>query len=131
MTSLGGNPQKVPSVTQKNSNENQRADDASYRFEDFELKPKQRLLTKNGTAAPMPPKSFDALLCLASKLVRAKDLTAQRSLDSMEQARGLLWICIAENPAFAPAWAWLGIAVTATGALPGGLPDCRDCHRNT
>lgn len=39
---------------------------------------------------------------------RAKELTAQRSLVSVSQARELLWICLAENPGFAPAWAWLG-----------------------
>jgi len=49
-----------------------------------------------------------AIGTIYEKFARAKDLTAQRSLDSMEQARGLLWICIAENPWFAPAWAWLG-----------------------
>jgi tetratricopeptide (TPR) repeat protein len=39
---------------------------------------------------------------------RAKELTAQRSLVSVSHARELLWICLAENPGFAPAWAWLG-----------------------
>jgi DNA-binding winged helix-turn-helix (wHTH) protein/tetratricopeptide (TPR) repeat protein len=163
-------------VAQKNSNENQITDNAGYRFKDFELRPKQRLLKKAGVPLALPPKSFDALLYLVSKserlvpkkelidtlwpstfvgdanltniivnlrkvvgrdaiqtvskygyrltlpvegepgatgpvyekFARAKDLTAQRSLDSMEQARGLLWVCIAEDPSFAPAWAWLG-----------------------
>jgi DNA-binding winged helix-turn-helix (wHTH) protein len=42
------------------------------------------------------------------KFARAKELTAQRSLDSMVFARDLYWICLAEDPTFAPAWAWLG-----------------------
>ena len=42
------------------------------------------------------------------KYARAKELTAQRSLESMCLARDLYWICLAEDPSFAPAWAWLG-----------------------
>jgi DNA-binding winged helix-turn-helix (wHTH) protein len=42
------------------------------------------------------------------KFVRARELTAQRSLESMLIARDLYWTCLAENPNFAPAWAWLG-----------------------
>ena len=42
------------------------------------------------------------------RFVRAKELTAQRSLESMYLARDLYWTCLAEDPAFAPAWAWLG-----------------------
>jgi DNA-binding winged helix-turn-helix (wHTH) protein len=42
------------------------------------------------------------------KFVRARDLTAQRSLESMRVARDLYWTCLAENPNLAPAWAWLG-----------------------
>ncbi|WP_158942183.1 winged helix-turn-helix domain-containing protein [Granulicella sp. S190] len=42
------------------------------------------------------------------KFARAKELTAQRSLDSMLLARDLYWTCLAEDPSFAPAWAWLG-----------------------
>jgi tetratricopeptide (TPR) repeat protein len=41
------------------------------------------------------------------KFVRAKELTAQRSLESMYLARDLYWVCLAEDPSFAPAWAWL------------------------
>jgi DNA-binding winged helix-turn-helix (wHTH) protein len=40
--------------------------------------------------------------------VRAKELTNERSLDSLHRARDLYWFCIAEDPVFAPAWAWLG-----------------------
>jgi DNA-binding winged helix-turn-helix (wHTH) protein len=42
------------------------------------------------------------------KFARAKELTAQRSLESMWLARDLYWTCLAEDPGFAPAWAWLG-----------------------
>jgi DNA-binding winged helix-turn-helix (wHTH) protein len=42
------------------------------------------------------------------RFMRARELTTQRSLDSMLLARDLYWICLAENPNFAPAWAWLG-----------------------
>lgn len=42
------------------------------------------------------------------KFIRARELTAQRSLESMLLARDLYWTCLAENPNFAPAWAWLG-----------------------
>ena len=42
------------------------------------------------------------------KFARAKELTAQRSLESVSQARDLYWTCLAEDPAFAAAWAMLG-----------------------
>jgi DNA-binding winged helix-turn-helix (wHTH) protein len=42
------------------------------------------------------------------KFVRARELITQRSLESMLLARDLLWTCLAENPNFPPAWAWLG-----------------------
>ncbi len=45
---------------------------------------------------------------LYERFARAKELAQLRSLDSLEQARNLLWICIAENPNYAPPWAWLG-----------------------
>jgi len=158
------------------SKKNQSAIDTAYRFADFELHPRDRLLKKAGVSISLQPKAFDALLCLvqrakhlvskeeliqtlwpsvhvseanltntigslrkilgrdaiatASKhgyrfelpvegepgvaratyerFVRARDLTAQRSLETMRHARDLYWICIAEDPGFAPAWAWLG-----------------------
>ncbi|HYI94368.1 MAG TPA: winged helix-turn-helix domain-containing protein [Bryobacteraceae bacterium] len=42
------------------------------------------------------------------QFVRANELTVHRSLESMTRALQLYWICIAEDPTFAPAWAWLG-----------------------
>src|ERR1039457_4000253 len=40
--------------------------------------------------------------------VRAKELTNERSMESVVRARDLFWLCIAEDPGFAAAWAWLG-----------------------
>lgn len=40
--------------------------------------------------------------------VRGKELTVQRSPESMLQARDLFWLCLANDPNFAAAWAWLG-----------------------
>lgn len=42
------------------------------------------------------------------KFARAKELTAQRTVDSISLARELYWTCLAEDPSFASAWAWLG-----------------------
>jgi tetratricopeptide (TPR) repeat protein len=42
------------------------------------------------------------------KFARAKELTAQRSVESMCLARDLYWTCLAQDPGFAGAWAWLG-----------------------
>ena len=40
--------------------------------------------------------------------LRAKELATFRSLDSMTAARDLFSLCVAEDPMFAAAWAWLG-----------------------
>ena len=40
--------------------------------------------------------------------VRAKALATFKSLDSMSQARDLFSTCVAADPSFAAAWAWLG-----------------------
>jgi DNA-binding winged helix-turn-helix (wHTH) protein/tetratricopeptide (TPR) repeat protein len=42
------------------------------------------------------------------RFIRARELTMQRSLESMLLARDLYWTCLAENSDFAAAWAWLG-----------------------
>jgi DNA-binding winged helix-turn-helix (wHTH) protein len=42
------------------------------------------------------------------RFVRAKELTVQRSVESMLLARDLYWTCLAEDPGFAAGWAWLG-----------------------
>ena len=158
------------------SKENQSPVEAAYRFADFALYPRDRLLKKSQASIPLQPKAFDALQCLVrkaehlvskqeltetlwpdvhvseanltnlivslrrvlgrdairtvskhgyrfelpvaaepgvrrktyEKFIRAKELTTQRSLESMYLARDLYWTCLAEDPSFAPAWAWLG-----------------------
>ncbi|HTB95467.1 MAG TPA: winged helix-turn-helix domain-containing protein [Terracidiphilus sp.] len=42
------------------------------------------------------------------KFLRAKELTETRTIPSMQMARELYWTALAEDPNFAPAWAWLG-----------------------
>lgn len=158
------------------SKTNQTRVETAYRFGEFALHPKDRLLKKGTTAIPLPPKAFDALLCLVQsaehlvskpqlrqtlwpdvhvsernltnlivdlrkilgrdairtvsrhgyrfelpvsgepgirretyeRFMRARELTGQRSLESMRLARDLYWTCLAEDPNFAAAWAWLG-----------------------
>ncbi len=43
-----------------------------------------------------------------ASFVRGKELLNQKSLESIVAARDFFWICLAEDPQFAPAWAWLG-----------------------
>jgi DNA-binding winged helix-turn-helix (wHTH) protein len=43
-----------------------------------------------------------------ASFVRGKELLTQRSLESILAARDLFWITLADDPSFAPAWAWLG-----------------------
>lgn len=45
-----------------------------------------------------------------ASFVRGKELLSERSLDSIRAARDLFWFCIASDPQFAAAWAWLGRA---------------------
>jgi DNA-binding winged helix-turn-helix (wHTH) protein len=158
------------------SKQNQSTAETAYRFSDFALYPRDRILKRGTASILLEPKAFDALLCLVraaehlvskqelrrilwpdvhvsernltnlivrlrkilgrdairtvskhgyrfelpvsgepgvkremhEKFVRARELTAQRSLESMLVARDLYWICLAEDPSFAPAWAWLG-----------------------
>ena len=158
------------------SKKNQSSIETAYRFGDFELHPRDRLLKQAGAPVPLQPKAFDALLCLIrraehlvskqelintlwpsvhvsesnltntivylrkivgrdtirtvskhgyrfelpvagepgvaratyERFARAKELTVQRSIESMYLARDLYWTCLAEDSGFAPAWAWLG-----------------------
>jgi DNA-binding winged helix-turn-helix (wHTH) protein len=158
------------------SKKNQSAIETAYRFGDFALYPRDRLLKRGTASIALQPKAFDAILCLVrgaehmvskqelrqtlwpdvhvsernltnlivslrkilgpdaiktvskhgyrlelsvsgepgvrretyEKFIRARELTTQRSLESMSLARDLYWTCLAENPNFAPAWAWLG-----------------------
>jgi DNA-binding winged helix-turn-helix (wHTH) protein len=55
------------------------------------------------------------------RFARAKELTAQRSLESMTQARELLWTCLAQDPGFAAAWAWMGRCCWFVGKFSGSL----------
>jgi DNA-binding winged helix-turn-helix (wHTH) protein len=43
-----------------------------------------------------------------SAFVRARELLNQRTMESIDRARDLFWVCLADDPNFAPAWAWLG-----------------------
>ena len=169
------------------SKENQSSADTAYRFGDFELYPRDRLLKRSGIPIALQPKAFDALLCLVrraehlvskqelihtlwpsihvseasltntivdlrkivgrdsirtvskhgyrfelpvagepgvaratyERFARAKELTAQRSLESMCLARDLYWVCLAEDPGFASSWAWLGRCCWFLGKFSG------------
>ena len=59
------------------SKKNQRSVDTAYRFGDFELHPRERLLKRAGTPVPLQPKAFDALLCLVR---RAEHLVSKQEL---------------------------------------------------
>ena len=52
--------------------------------------------------------------------VRARDLTNDRSLESLFRARDLYWLCIAKDPGFALAWAWLGRCCRIIEKFGGG-----------
>jgi DNA-binding winged helix-turn-helix (wHTH) protein len=43
-----------------------------------------------------------------ASFVRGKELLSQRSFESIAAARECFWIALADDPNFAPAWAWLG-----------------------
>ncbi len=166
----------TPHMPQGFSKKNQSSVDTAYRFGDFELHPRDRLLKRAGNPIALQPKAFDALLCMLrraqhlvskqelintlwpsvhvseanltntivslrkilgrsairtvskhgyrfelpvegepgvarptfERFARAKELTAQRSLESVSLARDLCWTCLAEDPNFGPAWALLG-----------------------
>jgi DNA-binding winged helix-turn-helix (wHTH) protein len=68
-----------------------------------------RTVSKHGYTLELPVTGVPGVAgSTYEKFARAKELSAQRSLESMQQARDLYYICIAEDPAFAPAWAGLG-----------------------
>jgi DNA-binding winged helix-turn-helix (wHTH) protein len=60
-----------------------------------------------------------------ASFVRGKELLAERSPDSIRNARDLFWFCLANDPQFAPAWAWLGRACRLLDKFSGqpGTPD--------
>ena len=55
-----------------------------------------------------------------STFLQAKELVAVRSLESMTQARDLFALCVAEDPTFAAAWAWLGRCSRFLDKFKGG-----------
>ena len=55
-----------------------------------------------------------------ASFIRGKELTAERSLESILQARDLFWLCLAEDPHFAAAWAWLGQCCRMLEKFKGG-----------
>ncbi len=57
-----------------------------------------------------------------AKFLEAKEQVAVRSLESMARARDLLSLCVAEDPAFAAAWAWLGRCSRFLEKLGPGSP---------
>ncbi len=60
------------------------------------------------------------------KFVRAKDLSQQRSVEAMTAARDLFWTCLAEDPGFAPAWAWMGRCSWFLGKFVGDSKSSKD-----
>src|SRR3984957_15944874 len=60
-----------------------------------------------------------------ASFVRGKELLTERSLDSIKAARDLFWFCIANDPQYAPAWAWQGRACRLLDKFNGepSVPD--------
>jgi DNA-binding winged helix-turn-helix (wHTH) protein len=58
--------------------------------------------------------------------VRGKELLQHRSLDSIQRARDLFWFCLAQDPQFAPAWAWFGRACRLLAKFSNGAIETPD-----
>jgi DNA-binding winged helix-turn-helix (wHTH) protein len=58
----------------------------------------------------------------SAAFIRGRDLMAERSLDSIIQARDLFTTCIAEDPQFATGWAWLGRTTRLLQKFRSGQP---------
>jgi DNA-binding winged helix-turn-helix (wHTH) protein len=54
--------------------------------------------------------------------LQAKELVGVRSLESVARARDLLSLCVANDPTFAAAWAWLGRCARFLDKFKGGSP---------
>lgn len=54
------------------------------------------------------------------RFLQARQLAARRSFESMSEARDLLSLCVAEQPDFAAAWAWLGRCARFLHKFKGG-----------
>src|SRR5579863_459102 len=60
-----------------------------------------RTVSKHGYSFEMPVTGEPGVArATYDRFVRARELTAQRSLESMHLARDLYWTCLAEDPAF-------------------------------
>lgn len=82
-----------------------------------------RTVSKHGYRFELPVEGEPGIPPPAYQLFsRAKELISHRSLAGVTQARELLWLCIANDPGFAPAWAWLG---RACALLAKFSPDAR------
>ena len=80
-----------------------------------------RTVSKHGYSFQLPVTGEPGIARLTyERFVRARELTALRSLDSMHLARELYWTCLAEDPGFAPAWAWLGRCCWFLGKFGSG-----------
>ncbi len=58
-----------------------------------------------------------------ASFVRGKELLQHRSLDSIQRARDLFWFCLAQDPQFAPAWAWFGRACRLLEKFSSDAPE--------
>jgi DNA-binding winged helix-turn-helix (wHTH) protein/tetratricopeptide (TPR) repeat protein len=68
-----------------------------------------RTVSKHGYRFEMPLIGEPGIApSVYEKFLHARHLIEQRSLEQMQVARDLLWIVLAEDPSFAPGWAWLG-----------------------
>src|SRR5438067_1103925 len=79
-----------------------------------------RTVSKHGYRFVLPVQGEPGIArAIYEKFARAKELTVQRSLESMTRARELYWLCLAEDPSFALAWAWLGRCCWFLGKFSG------------
>ena len=79
-----------------------------------------RTVSKHGYRFVLPVHSEPGIAReIYEQFARAKELTLQRSLESMTRARELYWLCLAEDPTFALAWAWLGRCCWFLGKFSG------------
>jgi DNA-binding winged helix-turn-helix (wHTH) protein len=78
-------------------------------------------VSKHGYRFELPVESEPGVArATYERFIRAKELTAQRSVESMHLARDLYWTCLAEDPSFAAAWAWLGRCCWFLDKFSGG-----------
>ena len=57
-----------------------------------------------------------------ASFLRAKELISERSIESIQRARELFFICVANDPQFATGWAWLGRTCRVLEKFKGGEP---------